>query len=210
MRHNFPMVFVKTRVFLVLAILAFTLCLCTVALWVRSWHKGQSFERVDPGRRIVITSMYGVLQLTRWDGSFQPPSTAYGSPPSGAWRRWMYWHGRNVGDTGPSDWAYQPAFSGFGRWWQDAGFDVFDYQCRPLRNGIALHDWLEPQWSGRERSIVVPYWAIAVVFCMLPGRLLLRFMGRTRRSCEGLCPACGYDLRATLHRCPECGQFVTK
>jgi hypothetical protein len=45
----------------------------------------------------------------------------------------------------------------------------------------------------------------------MPASLSLIAKGRRRRRAEqrsraGLCPACGYDLRASAGRCPECGR----
>ena len=51
-----------------------------------------------------------------------------------------------------------------------------------------------------------PYWLIAVVSGLAPAVQIVRFAWRRRRSKLGLCPACGYDLRATPDRCPECGR----
>ena len=50
---------------------------------------------------------------------------------------------------------------------------------------------------------VVPYWLIMVVSAALPGWRVMHFARRRRPP--GVCPSCGYDLRATPGRCPECG-----
>jgi hypothetical protein len=60
-------------------------------------------------------------------------------------------------------------------------------------------------------SVKVPYpvsvvgWAILAVPLLMIARTHLR---RCRRVEEGLCPSCGYDIRATSERCPECGRRV--
>jgi hypothetical protein len=57
-------------------------------------------------------------------------------------------------------------------------------------------------------NLVVPHWLVAAVAAVpfviwLP---LLRSVLRARsRARQGFCPRCGYDLRATPDRCPECG-----
>lgn len=48
-----------------------------------------------------------------------------------------------------------------------------------------------------------PGWAVILTTAVLPA--LWSFHRLTRRRPHGLCPACGYDLRATPGRCPECG-----
>jgi hypothetical protein len=51
-----------------------------------------------------------------------------------------------------------------------------------------------------------PYWSMALAWSILPTVWLFRW--RRRAGQTGECIACGYDLRATPNRCPECGTFA--
>ena len=61
--------------------------------------------------------------------------------------------------------------------------------------------------SKAPRYATVPLWAVAAMFLMpcVPWLLMRRRRVARARAARGLCPDCGYDLRATPGRCPECG-----
>jgi hypothetical protein len=56
----------------------------------------------------------------------------------------------------------------------------------------------------------VAIWKLVLALFPLPiiwlGLLVRRRMLRFRRLAHGLCLSCGYDLRSSSERCPECGQ----
>src|SRR4051794_40069461 len=63
--------------------------------------------------------------------------------------------------------------------------------------------------DGPTRGFLVHFthWLSAILFAIAPTCWLLLSPRRRRanRRRLGLCPTCGYDLRATPERCPECG-----
>jgi len=61
-------------------------------------------------------------------------------------------------------------------------------------------------WSPYMKAVTAPAWAVAVPLGVLPALRLVRFLRHRRSGSAGLCQRCGYDLRATPGRCPECGK----
>jgi hypothetical protein len=62
----------------------------------------------------------------------------------------------------------------------------------------------------RRWNLVLPFWALALATAIPPLAREARRRQLARRARAGLCPACGYDLRATPDRCPECGNVPVR
>jgi hypothetical protein len=81
--------------------------------------------------------------------------------------------------------------------WEHVGFS---HQWRKDKLVYGLRDKCD--W------VTLPLWSVAAVTALLctPGLITFaRARGHRNRQRAGACRICGYDLRATPDRCPECG-----
>jgi len=80
-------------------------------------------------------------------------------------------------------------------------------------NQVVLRGWPEGtlrifsfDFGGLENACIA-YFSLWGAICV--AATIRRRIGtnrRIRRRLAGLCPNCGYDLRASVDRCPECGE----
>ena len=69
--------------------------------------------------------------------------------------------------------------------------------------------WLpRGRWTKGLRWVQLPLWLPAALFCATLWVSYAPLRRRCRRRKLGLCVSCGYDLRASKDRCPECGTII--
>ena len=103
-----------------------------------------------------------------------------------------------------------------GRHWvsSNGGLHLWGYTDPEERDWqfLGFESFLSRRSYSPMRRKTIPYWFPFLVTGLLPAAYAIRTLGfrRTRmnRQAGGLCPSCGYDLRATPGRCPECGTLA--
>lgn len=177
-------------VFTVAPVLSLLMCAATVVLWVRSYQTRDLWlEYRSDWTCLGVDSCRGEIGYVIW-----PTGTVYvGESPFGngrGRRRWALPAGVSMSER-------FAAFSERPLWLRGLRITVGDFSAA-ARAGI----WV-PLFV-----VSVPYWMICGLFAIAPAGLAVSRIRRRRRRKGGLCPACGYDLRATPDRCPECGTPV--
>ena len=83
------------------------------------------------------------------------------------------------------------------------GSEYWEHESRE-RGDLPSHPlWFHADDGPYHRSM--PLW-----MTLVPPATIAAYIARGRRRYTGTCAFCGYDLRATPDRCPECGQPVIR
>jgi hypothetical protein len=180
-----------------LAAASLLLCLATAGLWVRShWVYDRLFAR-----RLEATESEYVREYRREHSRYIVSSFRGHLAGSLEW----YEH-TEVGPTPPWEFHLTHSAAPSDRRDLDNDMDAYPeshYGFTADPASYAGYTLNIRAWHVRDRSLVIASAALPAIFIFRQIRAVRR---RRRRSRLGLCPACGYDLRATPGRCPECGR----
>lgn len=95
----------------------------------------------------------------------------------------------------------------------DTSLGLFPYRGT-YKHGLktlAVQCWSKPLRGGQRfgtvvfDGIVAPFWFLILLLCIPPFFWVLRTWRLKRRKAANRCLHCGYDLRASVGQCPECG-----
>jgi hypothetical protein len=164
------------------------LLIVAAALWVRTFFAD---ERVWVLKGRGAQQVWSVLDL-RWNGTFA--------------------HAMFVRTDDTTSYRLHPAPVG----WTFADIEVLSETYPPSPQGVSAWAWWDHYVDDQSGSVPPGSraevwrlqfrpWLPIPPLAVLPALWLWRFILARRKRRHGLCLVCGYDLRATPGRCPECG-----
>jgi hypothetical protein len=181
------------------------LFVATCVLWARSYWKADDVLHRWPiesagggGGQTRVYADRGAI-FVKWEWTTGQGSTLGRSFPETIFSSWP----AGVADGRFFDWFRSQSIHAAGFWY---GSDASSYVYQVQVDGCVrvLH------YRYTMRLAIVPIAFPVILSTLLPAFWAVRSR-RFRRRIAGHCVRCGYDLRATRDRCPECGAVaVTK
>jgi hypothetical protein len=176
-----------------------SLILCFALFWVRSYWilEAWTWNRTDIDTSVELLRDGAIgrgeidFQYQRDAWNKQEMGRDFQLTPLPSEQRGFHWCGGHPVGT----WQPHGRFKKF----QLLGFS---YEHKDRSNPTAARAYLH---------VGVSFWALALLTSFLPAVWLFhehRRRMRNRREQFGLCLRCGYDLRASHDRCPECGEAI--
>ena len=188
----------KRRLFNLLAAVSLVLCGATAAMWVRSSFLTDDlfvFARWnEPAREFNTVHTWllgGWIQVQGIE--------TYGLPNDDVSKARAYGNGSFRFRSDPMAPQVGGVFSQRWPWVYWLHFQASGASTYAGLNGLS-HVW----------KFGVCLWPVTLIELVLPIAWVWRRDKRRHHRLRGLCPRCGYDLRATPDRCPECGTAATR
>jgi hypothetical protein len=194
-------------------------------LWMRSYRhcdylsvgNARGYKAVSGGGYVVLGSFKMTFRKGRYDAGFPQVFTEVPRRFRDSNYRFYQFH------SGFGEWHYSRNYKDFKDFvsglWMGPDDDVFVWSNRPqvfqIKDQILFAsdgESAEAEWAWGY-GVTLPHWNLCILTAILPVicvlRLSLARTRRMRRARQNGCPACGYDLRASPDRCPECGTVTT-